>query len=103
MIPRPPRSTRTDTRFPYTTLVRSTFGDAEQPRLSAGRHLLRHEAEPGRDGARPTERFTVSDSRNQRGGAKDADAGYRGQSARRFVGTCMLGQVVVQRIDPLIE
>src|SRR3546814_12900621 len=24
MIPRPPRSTRTDTLFPYTTLVRST-------------------------------------------------------------------------------
>src|SRR3546814_17637043 len=45
----------------------------------------------------------VSDSRNQRGCAKDADAGYRGQSARRFVGTCMLGQVVVHSIDPLIE
>src|SRR3546814_16467845 len=25
MIPRPPRSTRTDTRFPYTTLFRSCF------------------------------------------------------------------------------
>src|SRR3546814_6298925 len=25
MIPRPPRSTRTDTLFPYTTLFRSTF------------------------------------------------------------------------------
>src|SRR3546814_5967042 len=56
-----------------------TFGDAEQPRLPAGRHLLRHEAEPGRDVARPTERFTVSDSRNQRGCAKDADAGYRSE------------------------
>src|SRR3546814_13980490 len=27
MIPRPPRSTRTDTRFPYTTLFRSLFGE----------------------------------------------------------------------------
>src|SRR3546814_5335924 len=27
MIRRPPRSTRTDTRFPYTTLVRSAAGD----------------------------------------------------------------------------
>src|SRR3546814_14587854 len=26
MIPRPPRSTRTDTRFPYTTLFRSILG-----------------------------------------------------------------------------
>src|SRR3546814_19706560 len=26
MIRRPPRSTRTDTRFPYTTLFRSAFG-----------------------------------------------------------------------------
>src|SRR3546814_15658857 len=27
MIRRPPRSTRTDTLFPYTTLVRSVLGD----------------------------------------------------------------------------
>src|SRR3546814_16580294 len=27
MIPRPPRSNRTDTRFPYTTLFRSAFQD----------------------------------------------------------------------------
>src|SRR3546814_17169604 len=27
MIRRPPRSTRTDTLFPYTTLFRSTLGD----------------------------------------------------------------------------
>src|SRR3546814_3232987 len=31
MIRRPPRSTRTDTRFPYTTLCRSqAFGDAHR-------------------------------------------------------------------------
>src|SRR3546814_13103953 len=29
MIRRPPRSTRTDTRFPYTTLVRSTYSAAQ--------------------------------------------------------------------------
>src|SRR3546814_3769461 len=28
MLPRPPRSTRTDTLFPYTSLFRSTFGGA---------------------------------------------------------------------------
>src|SRR3546814_19210102 len=30
MIRRPPRSTRTDTLFPYTTLFRSEFGDDER-------------------------------------------------------------------------
>src|SRR3546814_9630568 len=30
MIRRPPRSTRTDTRFPYTTLFRSTCRDREE-------------------------------------------------------------------------
>src|SRR3546814_5846598 len=39
MIRRPPISTRTDTRFPYTTLVRSTVSSAPRPstaRASAG-------------------------------------------------------------------
>src|SRR3546814_7066652 len=31
MIRRPPRSTRTDTLFPYTTLFRSSFGSCEAP------------------------------------------------------------------------
>src|SRR3546814_2041234 len=31
MIRRPPRSTRTDTLFPYTTLFRSTGNDADPP------------------------------------------------------------------------
>src|SRR3546814_15454636 len=41
MRPRPPRSTRTDTLFPYTTLFRSH--GAGQPALSrAGGHRLRN-------------------------------------------------------------
>src|SRR3546814_7801162 len=32
MIRRPPRSTRTDTLFPYTTLFRSYFGIGKHPR-----------------------------------------------------------------------
>src|SRR3546814_14377357 len=39
MIPRPPRSTRTATRFPYTTLFRSSLLDAQQ---GEGRGLLVH-------------------------------------------------------------
>src|SRR3546814_12470543 len=34
MIPLPPRSTRTDTLFPYTTLFRSEVGDSHGSRLS---------------------------------------------------------------------
>src|SRR3546814_1223226 len=34
MIRRPPRSTRTDTLFPYTTLFRSSLADAEQRRVA---------------------------------------------------------------------
>src|SRR3546814_9898438 len=35
MIRRPPRSTRTDTLFPYTTLFRSTVVEAPAPRFGA--------------------------------------------------------------------
>src|SRR3546814_18018827 len=34
MIRRPPRSTRTDTLFPYTTLFRSKFGSPDETRAS---------------------------------------------------------------------
>src|SRR3546814_4662783 len=46
MIRRPPRSTRTDTLFPYTTLFRSTsFPDAE-PSEQRIQHIL-HPGPPG--------------------------------------------------------
>src|SRR3546814_5755525 len=41
MIRRPPRSTRTDTLFPYTTLFRSGFGGRLRlAQLCGGDHLL---------------------------------------------------------------
>src|SRR3546814_17561746 len=40
MIRRPPRSTRTDTLFPYTTLFRSPFQPGFQPSTSTPRMLL---------------------------------------------------------------
>src|SRR3546814_19446466 len=43
MIRRPPRSTRTDTLFPYTTLFRSR---------APGAHAERHGADAARPGAR---------------------------------------------------
>src|SRR3546814_11608906 len=41
MIRRPPRSTRTDTLFPYTTLVRSFLRGVERALRGAGQGLLR--------------------------------------------------------------
>src|SRR3546814_10097984 len=48
MIRRPPRSTRTDTLFPYTTLFRSQY---RWPRASGG--CPRHRSRPNRSGANP--------------------------------------------------
>src|SRR3546814_2963667 len=49
MIRRPPRSTRTDTLFPYTTLFRSV-----PPRNRTGRHpVLRRDRDLPRDPSRP--------------------------------------------------
>src|SRR3546814_3476100 len=48
MIRRPPRSTRTDTLFPYTTLFRSPHAQVAEHQFAVG-HLRAHEAvvEPG--------------------------------------------------------
>src|SRR3546814_7711704 len=52
MIRRPPRSTRTDTLFPYTTLFRSTTGRARNDTLVVGGAAIgQHTA--SRDAARP--------------------------------------------------
>src|SRR3546814_14971668 len=40
MIRRPPRSTRTDTLFPYTTLFRSTGEDLAELHLHGGRAVV---------------------------------------------------------------
>src|SRR3546814_2107374 len=50
MIRRPPRSTRTDTLFPYTTLFRSPGGAADGrslPRLSGGPRRALHLSRAG--------------------------------------------------------
>src|SRR3546814_6083598 len=45
MIRRPPRSTRTDTRFPYPTLFRSAdLPQRQEPAALAGRHPQRRRA-----------------------------------------------------------
>src|SRR3546814_20307667 len=58
MIRRPPRSTRTDTLFPYTTLFRSP-DEEEQDRGAYGRwqaHRARQAGSEGREGQRNPDR-----------------------------------------------
>src|SRR3546814_12081752 len=50
MIRRPPRSTRTDTLFPYTTLFRSLFG-SPPPTLETHRYGTKEDARGDRAGA----------------------------------------------------
>src|SRR3546814_15581833 len=47
MIRRPPRSTRTDTLFPYTTLFRSGVHDSTLERHGFDADVLKREAEQG--------------------------------------------------------
>src|SRR3546814_17159131 len=59
MIRRPPRSTRTDTLFPYTTLLRSLPRPRDRPRplpppdLAERQPALPHHAAPPRTGVEP--------------------------------------------------
>src|SRR3546814_12106439 len=98
MILRPPRSTRTDTLFPYTTLFRSAVADRRQPRRAAaqarGRRL--HRAAPrlrrtqagdlvpadgqGPQGARPPPGRAAG---HDRSGGTVRLSGAAGQHARR--------------------
>src|SRR3546814_3955696 len=72
MIRRPPRSTRTDTLFPYTTLFRSAgrADDREHPQAAEG------DRGPGGGGARRSERRV-------RGPARPADRERRQRGAAR--------------------
>src|SRR3546814_6512627 len=57
MIRRPPRSTRTDTLFPYTTLFRSDIADHAQPigcRFGIGFPALQCFLEPALDVGQPS-------------------------------------------------
>src|SRR3546814_21047859 len=62
MIRRPPRSTRTDTLFPYTTLFRSQ--DFERGRMNIlGQRILQYIARGARRDRREDRRF-VAEARN---------------------------------------
>src|SRR3546814_6248884 len=58
MIRRPPRSTRTDTLFPYTTLFRSPRDDG-RGRISAGQGLRSNRSRPPRSRDRTVARHVL--------------------------------------------
>src|SRR3546814_16605071 len=62
MIRRPPRSTRTDTLFPYTTLFRSN-SDLSSPPFEFG-HVTLYESEMGHGGSRyhPVARYPLGEN-----------------------------------------
>src|SRR3546814_10675008 len=70
MIRRPPRSTRTDTLLPYTTLFRSSRDPAVQP----GRQRRDHHARPGEE--RPAH---APGSHHPRRGARLRGGGHRSE------------------------
>src|SRR3546814_4296042 len=87
MIRRPPRSTRTDTLFPYTTLFRSARGPHRQDQALEGgarqgpagaEEAPQHEPDVGRgDGGAQLPRLAASDS------VEEALEGQEGPEPRR--------------------
>src|SRR3546814_9038749 len=88
MIRRPPRSTRTDTLFPYTTLFRSgrartlhrQFGQARRAPVSARLALLPHAAEP----AQPQQRQHLGDRQEHAGARRSEEHTSELQSLMRI-------------------
>src|SRR3546814_18979194 len=74
MIRRPPRSTRTDTLFPYTTLFRSAFAPAARPRPDPRWNLKAHRCARGEQGrAEEADREDDCRGEQRRGPADDIE------------------------------
>src|SRR3546814_2156320 len=88
MIRRPPRSTRTDTRFPYTTLFRSRAVRDRRRRAIDGRSFTDRRAVAGATGIDSDARGAVRRDARQRPTrqARDAARGRAGAGARRARG-----------------
>src|SRR3546814_19110774 len=81
MIRRPPRSTRTDTLFPYTTLFRSPHPRGNEPAPQRSR-LPAHRRAPARGAAGPGAVLRLHrrlSGRERRRLRRDAEAGERGR------------------------
>src|SRR3546814_16071881 len=87
MIRRPPRSTRTDTLFPYTTLFRSSSATirstAKTMRRASPRSPRRKRAR--RDDAKRSPRPTTADPDQGRARPRKRDAGDQGVGAHHLL------------------
>src|SRR3546814_8596430 len=84
MIPRPPRSTRTDTLFPYTTLFRSAGEriESQRRRRHAGEmHAADGEREEGYDKGAPLQRAGARQDEEGEARQRTADRQRRGDVA----------------------
>src|SRR3546814_11441679 len=81
MIRRPPRSTRTDTLFPYTTLFRSELVDVleDRPELDA---VARHQPHRALDRFETAERRELVEQEQHRPGRATRRARQLGQGLR---------------------
>src|SRR3546814_17841241 len=79
MIPHPPRSTLTDTLFPYTTLFRSSRAPRNSHRYDQGTRLARHPqpAESDRGDAARWRSTRGGDAGRRASAPQQADPGHR--------------------------
>src|SRR3546814_16074897 len=93
MIRRPPRSTRTDTLFPYTTLFRSR--DRAAPRMAERRRV-----QPRKHGARHRSLWTQAAHRHPRRGKRRIGARRRGTGAAVGGAAAALVLILARRSPP---
>src|SRR3546814_12937266 len=103
MIRRPPRSTRTDTLFPYTTLVRSCrIGEGERiysdsDEACAAGEMCIEKREIARQNSRWLSRGKDAGQRAHRELAHPLPVGASQEPGRR----CQIGWTDEQRVDPV--
>src|SRR3546814_15637614 len=97
MIRRPPRSTRTDTLFPYTTLFRSTAGKGALAVFNSESDVAAHELDAAIAHQRAGKQARFSQYLKAVADADDGDAAlcrfHHGPHDRRTCGHCAGAQI----------
>src|SRR3546814_8174275 len=102
MIRRPPRSTRTDTLFPYTTLFRSPRGGPPQGRAEVDSHHADHRRHEPEGAAGPARAVRLRGERADRPDRPDADDEPRRQrTGDRLPRRVRLAERAARRLGPV--